>query len=175
MFLFIMEKIFDLVAKLLWIISKKTFNFLSPLIIYPKKTLVGDFTSIQTLQIINRSGQNLYDIYVAGMSREIKGGFDIKIVSSNIPNAKTVEYTKINTNAFVVIAQDPKTKIQLWIYRIHHMEPRAKIEIKLKIKSSKPVYFKNLGFSYKEIFIKEWSNGSLNIPFTIKKLPNIKE
>ncbi len=171
---FIIEKI-DLILELLWTVSNRFFKFLSPIKISPKETNLGDFITIQSLQIINRSGQDVYDVYIGGISTESKDNFDVKIISDNIPKAKTVEYGDINTNVLSVLAEDPKTKNSYWVFRIHHMNPKDKIELKLKLKSTKTIYFKNLAFSFKEVPIQEWSNGRIRIPFSIKKLPKISK
>ncbi|MBP9759916.1 MAG: hypothetical protein KBD24_00945 [Candidatus Pacebacteria bacterium] len=163
----------EFILGFLWKIFSRFFNFLSPIKILPKKTYIGDFTTIQSLQIINRSSQDVYDIYIGGISTESKDKFDVKIVSDNIPNAKTVEHGDINTNVLSILAEDPKTKNSYWVFRIHHMNPKDKLELKLKLKSTKTIYFKNLGFSFKEVHIQEWSDGRIRIPFSIRKLPKI--
>ena len=167
---FVIGKI-DFILGLLWKISGRFFNFLSPIKILPKETDIGDFITIQSLQIINRCERDIYDVYIGGISAESKDNFDVKIISDNIPKAKTVEYGDINTNVLSVLAYDPKTNNSYWIFRIHHMNPKDKIELKLKLKSTKPIYFRNLGFSFKEIPIQEWNSGIISIPFSIRKLP----
>ena len=112
----------------------------------------------------------LYDIFVAGISKE---PFDVKIISDDGARGKTVEHMNINTNHLVVFATDKRNGNHLWIFRIHKFNPKEVLNLKVKVKNTKPIYFKTLKHNRKEIPIKENDSGVVQIPFLIEKIPEI--
>jgi hypothetical protein len=165
----IIDIIFDLVIKFFVYVLR----ILSPIKITPKEILsssVGGFVEILDIRIENRLNTALYDIFIAGISKK---DFDVKIISDDGPKGKTVEHTDINTNHLVVYATNIRNGDNFWIFRIHKFKPKEVLNLKVKIRNSKPIYFKVLKSLQKENPIKEDDGGVVQIPFLIEKIPEI--
>ena len=165
-----LETVIDLGIKFFIYVIK----VISPIKISPKEilnlSLGNNFKEILDIKIQNRLNSTLYDVFVAGISKE---PFDVKIISDDSVKGKTVEHMNINTNHLVVFAQDKRNGNHLWIFRIHKFNPRETLNLKLKITNTRPIYFKTLKHSSKEIPIKEDDRGVVQIPFLIEKIPEI--
>lgn len=162
---FILEYIFKLLSFL--------FKKVTPIKIYPKKINEvnnEEWESIFTLEIKNRLNSDIYDLNIVGMSKD---DFNIKIIGDNRPTEKIFTKMRINPEHLVLYVEDGETKNKGWIYRLNQIKPKEKFVLKFKIKNSSAVYFKVLHYSYKEIAIKERSDGALAIPFIARKLPKI--
>lgn len=170
----IFSKVLDIIVDLVIKFFVYVVRVLSPIKISPKNILIQNatdtFKTIFDIRIENRLNNSLYDIFVAGISKE---SFDIKIISDDSPKGKTVEHMNINTNHLVVVATDKRNGNHLWIFRIHKFNPKEILNLKVKIENTKPIYFKTLKFSQGEVPIKEDDRGVVQIPFLIEKIPEI--
>lgn len=170
----LVSKIADLIFDLFLRLLTRGLKLISPIGISPKEVPSEESTSgwkkISNIKIENRLNSNLYDIYMAGISKEV---FSIDIISDDAPKGKTVQHMNINTNHLVVQARDPKTGNHLWIFRIHKFEPKEILNLNVKIDNKQKVYFKTISYSHVEIPVKEKDDGTVAIPFQIKKIPNI--
>ena len=166
-------KLIDLAIDQIFKLFVHVFKVVSPIKIYPKIIkggLSGDWNEILTFKIKNKLSSELYDIYIEGLS---KFDFDIKIISDNGPKGKTVEYMEINTNHLVVFATDQRTGDRVWIFRIHKLEAREELNLRIKVTNQKDINFKVLQYSSVEIPIKENSKGVVEIPFKINKYQKV--
>jgi|GEM_PF-6350005 len=146
----------------------------SPVKISPKKILKqGDteWNDILGIKIENRLNNDLYNVTIIGVSKDI---FSIDIISDNSPKGKTVQYMNINTNHVVVQGQDMKTNNRWWAFIIHKLGPRETLSLNIKVKNKEDIFFHLSRHSDKEIPIKERGDGAVAIPFQIGKIPKIK-
>ena len=147
-------------------------KLISPIKILPKEIRGGSVDSswktISNIKIQNRLNSNLYDIFVAGISKE---SFSVKIISDDGAKGKTVEHMDINTNHLVVVATDKRNGNHLWIFRIHKFGPKEALNLNVKIENQETIYFKTLNYSSTEVPIRERDDGVVEIPFKIEKIP----
>lgn len=163
----------DLILEYTFKLGSLIFKKLSPIKISPKKIKYNnerEWEGIFTLEIKNRLNSEIYDLNIVGVSKE---EFNISIVGNNRPKEKTFVKMPINSDHLVLLVEDNETKNKGWIYRLHNLKPKEKFLLKFKIRNSSPVYFKIMNYSYKELVIKERSDGALAIPFVPRKLPKI--
>lgn len=149
---------------------------ISPIKISPKEICgqndQGQWENILDIEIENRLNTNLYNVHIAGISKET---FSVKIISENpVKRGKTVEFMDINTDRLIVRAIDKQTNNHLWIFRIHKLNSKEVLNLRLKIKNKKTIYFKTLGYSSVEVPIRERGDGAVEIPFKVDKVPKIK-
>jgi len=174
-----LEKAIDLIIDTLLKFFVYVIKIIYPIKIRPKEVKKGEiddnWKNIYSLKIENRLNSELYDVFIAGISKE---AFSIKIISDDSAKGKTVEYMNINTNHFVALVTDKKTGNHLWIFRIHKLSPKEVLSLRLKIENKENIYFKTLQYSPVEVPIKERKDGVVAIPFDIekisKKIPKIK-
>src|SRR3989338_8724800 len=164
------DTVFDVVIRFLVYVL----GVISPIKVSPKEIsgskVSNGFTEVSDVRIENRLNINIYDVFVAGIS---KTALDVKIISDDGPKGKTVEHMDLNTNHLVVHATDKRNGNYLWIFRVHKFSPREVLNLKVKLKNDKPVYFKVLKHSQIENPIKENDSGVVQIPFLIAKIPEI--
>lgn len=170
----IISKIIDVASDLFIRFLVYVLGVISPVKISPKEisgsNISNGFTKVSDIRIENRLKRNIYDIFVAGIS---KTALDVKIIFDDGPKGKTVEHMDLNTNHLVVYATDKRNGNHLWIFRIHKFSSREVLNLKVKIKNNNPVYFKVLKHSQTENPIKESDSGVVQIPFLIEEIPEI--
>lgn len=172
----IVEKLIDLFIDLITKFFIYVIRVISPVKISPKKICgqngQSHWENILDIEIENRLNTNLYNVHIAGISKE---KFSVKVISETpVKKGKTVEFMDINTDRLIVQAIDKRTNNHLWIFRIHKLSPKEVLNLRLKIKNKKTIYFKTLNHSLTEIPIRERSNGVVEIPFKVDKVPKIK-
>ncbi|XOA43039.1 MAG: hypothetical protein ACKKMO_01025 [Candidatus Nealsonbacteria bacterium] len=162
--------VFNLITKFLVYVLK----LYSPIKISPKKILRQgniEWNDILSIKIENRLNNELYDVRLIGISKDI---FSINIISDSSPKGKTMQYMNINTNHLVVCGQDRRTNNHWWLFRIHKLGPREVLSLNVKAQNKEDIFFHLSGYSKREIPIKERKDGAVAIPFQIGKLPKIK-
>lgn len=171
----LLAKVIDLIIDLFIRFLVYILRVISPIKISPKEIQGGDTDSnwktISNIRIENRLNSNLYDIIVAGISKE---AFSVTIISDDGAKGKTVEHMNINTNHLVVEATDKRNGNHLWIFRIHKFGPKEALNLNVKIENRQTIYFKTLNHNLAEAFIKERGDGVVKIPFKIEKIPQLK-
>ena len=169
----IFSKILDIFLSVFWRATLFFFKNLSPLKIAPKKVVCCDsegFLPIISLKIRNRDSRSLYNVRIAGVSKE---KFEVKIINHDLENKKTVEKMNINTNLMVSFVKDKISNNYGWVLVIHEILGGSNVNLRIKIDSNKDVYFKVMDYNYKEEVIAERKDGVVKIPFADKSLPKI--
>ena len=172
---FLLEKTIDVVFDLVVRFFVYILKVISPVKVSPKEIPGQGSTSrwvnISDIKIENRLSTDLYDILIAGISKDF---FSIKIISDDGTKGKTVEHMGINTNHLVIEAKDSQTNNHLWIFRVHKLGSKEALNLHVKIENKQTIYFKTLNHSSVEVTIKERDDGAVAIPLKIGKIPKIK-
>jgi hypothetical protein len=166
-------KALDISSEFIWHALVRFFRFISPLKVAPKKIegrRPNEFLPIISLQIKNRTRQSLYNVRVAGIS---KNKFEIITIGDNLEKGKTVEHMSLNTNVLIADVIEKETNNHGWVLVLHKIEGSSTVDMKIKVNNSEDIYFKVMDYRFKEAPVTERSDGVVGIPFTDKPLPKI--
>jgi hypothetical protein len=169
----IISKGLDLLIDGFWHFTVYILKISSPIAINPKKISgnLSEWKDISDIKIENRLNKPLFDIHIYGISKQ---KFDLKIISdSGTGPKKTVTKMEINTDRLVIYANDQRNGNTVWIFRIHKLEPKQIIELKVKTDNADTIHLFVVRHSKIATPIKERSDGAIAIPFTIDEVPEI--
>lgn len=166
------EKMADTTFEIIWKLNIRYLKLFSPLKITPATIETGSqkkFLPILSLEIKNRTSQPLFNVRIAGVSKK---NFNIKVIKSDL-GEKRVEHMTFNANVLIAYVQEKETGNYGWILNLQKIEGGSRLHIDFKLKNDDRVFFKVMGYNFKEVPITERDDGVVQILFKDSSLPKI--